>query len=445
MSGMRPRIGAALAATLMMLGMACSGALATTGAVRALQPTGAEIRISATAARGDELTPQVAFNATGGEYLVVWSDTRSSPAKIYGRLLAADGTALSGNFRITRPASTAFETTPDVAWNAARNEYLVVWGDEMASAERGRDIYGRRFRADGTAIGAEFRICGDGAKGHDFFPAVAWNPVNNRYLVVWQDARAYSTRNWDIYGRQVSALGKPLGLEDLRISRNSVLVDSIFVTYIEETAPDVAADTITGGYLVVWQDGLTPYQAGGYDIRGRKVAATGKTQGADFRVNRLSAAHQQSPAVAWNANDAQYLVVWQDGRNFATGDWDIYGRRIGGDGTRLGGDIRVTSQAPHGQYTPDAAFDPGSGRYLVVWEDWRNYAAREGDTFARRLAADGTRVGGEFRVSGNAAVKHEDDPAVAYGSALDQFLVVWSDWRWDGSRGQDIVGRRVTG
>ncbi|MCU0281466.1 MAG: hypothetical protein MUE66_06500, partial [Acidimicrobiia bacterium] len=346
--------------------------------------------------------------------------------------------------RISGPASTSHEVTPAVAWNGTRNEYLVVWADERDSGARGRDIYGRRLEATGAAIGGEFRICGDGATGHDFSPAVAWNQVTGRYLVVWQDARDIGTRNWDIYGRTITELGAPSG-DDLRISTNGMQTNSIFVTHIEEIAPDVAADTLSGGYLVVWQDGRHAPAADGYDIRARRVAAGGKNQGADFRVNRLAAAHQQSPALAWNEGDAEFLVVWQDGRNFATGGWDIFGRRVAADGTRPAGDVRVSARAPLGEYTPDVAFDPGSGQYLVVWEDWRDYGARTGDTFARRLDADGARVGGDFRVCAAAADENEDDPAVAYGSALDEFLVVWSDWRWDDSRGQEVLGRRVAG
>ncbi|MBN2114187.1 MAG: hypothetical protein JW785_08695 [Acidimicrobiia bacterium] len=442
MSVKAPYFGVVLVTTFVVLATAASAA--GIQPPRAAPVTGKEIRISPPPSLGDDVASQVAFNTTDEEYLVVWSDERSSPAKVYGRRLAADGTPRSGGFRISGPASTSHEFTPDVAWNATRNEYLVVWADERDAWSRGRDIYGRRLKATGAAIGDDFLISGDAAEGHDFSPAVAWNPATGRYLVVWQDSREFSNRNWDVYGRLITALGAPRG-NDFRISVDGVQGEFVFATAIEEIAPDVAADTLSGGFLVAWQDDRHAYAADGYDIRARRVTAGGKNRGTDFRVNRLAAGHQQSPAVAWNEGAAEFLVVWQDGRSFFTRCWDIFGRRVSADGTRPAGDIRVTSQAPEGQHTPDVAFDPGSGQYLVVWEDWRNYATRTGDTFARRLAADGARVGGEFRVCGPGAGENEDDPAVAYGSARDEFLVVWSDWRWDDSRGQEIVGRRVAG
>ncbi len=36
------------------------------------------------------------------------------------------------------------------------------------------------------------------------------------------------------------------------------------------------------------------------------------------------------PAVAWNSTGDEYLVVWTDGRNYATRNLDIYGRRVAG-------------------------------------------------------------------------------------------------------------------
>jgi hypothetical protein len=392
-------------------------------------PVGTDVRISGPTALADDDLPAVAHNPVNNQYLVVWSDYRAGNPKIYGRRLKADLTPIGSDFRISATASTLHETTPDVAWDATHNTYLVVWGDDR-NATRGRDIYGRLVKPNGTFLGPEFRISGKNALTNEFSPAVAWHPSSGVYLVVWEDGRNYASRDWDVYGRVVTADGKvPFG--EVRISGpNAKDYDGL---------ADVAAGT--GGFLVVWEDHRSFAAGKGVEIYARRLSTTGGLLGGDFRVNGFTGSSQVHAAVASNDKSNQYLVVWQDGRN---GSWNIYGRRVAADGTRLGGDIRMTAD-PAGQYHPDVAWNKKWNRYLVVWEDWRNYATTGGDTFARRVKADGTRIGGNFRVSGAGAVSHEDDTAVAYNQASNQFLVVWSDWRNRATRGDDIFGRRVTG
>ncbi|MCJ7726300.1 MAG: hypothetical protein MUP76_07950, partial [Acidimicrobiia bacterium] len=70
---------------------------------------------------------------------------------------------LGGDFRISGPAATTDESGPAVAHNPINNQYLVVWRDGRKEATRGFDIYGQRFAANGTRIGGNFRISGPAA------------------------------------------------------------------------------------------------------------------------------------------------------------------------------------------------------------------------------------------------------------------------------------------
>ncbi|MFH1329627.1 MAG: hypothetical protein ABIJ48_03055 [Actinomycetota bacterium] len=432
--------GAILSAAVALAALALPAAAAGEGndLGRVAQTMGNEVRFSGDMALGDDYNPAVAFNATAGEYLVVWSDGRDPLAyDIRGRRMSAAGATLGPDFRISGPKAVSHETWPDVAWNATRNEYLVVWGDDRATGARGRDIYGRRLAANGAPIGKDFRISGPAATGWEYSPSVAWNAVANQYLVVWEDARNYDTRSNDIYGRRVTALGTVTGGDIQICGPKATYWDSV---------PDVAARGDSGEYLVVWSDERNFATGKGVDIYGRRVSSGGAKLAADFRINKWAPATQKSPAVAWNGNATEYLVVWQDARSYGTRDYDIYGRHIDGDGARLGGDIKVAAES-HEQSTPDVASEPVSGRYLVAWVDYRMVPTRSTDVYARRIAAGGGGggVGGDFRVGGAAAINSEWYPAVTYGSTLDQFLVVWSDRRWYATRNLDIVGRRVKG
>jgi len=179
------------------------------------KPIGADFRISGPDAIFNEGSPAVAWNQTNNQYLVVWQDERNytttPTSDIYGRRVRANGKPSGGDFRISGSTATSWESEPAVAWNQTNNQYLVVWQDERDFATRGRDIYGRRVRANGKPSGGDFRITGPKVNSHEFTPAVAWNQTNNQYLVVWEDYRNWENSWSDIYGRRLRANGKPAG------------------------------------------------------------------------------------------------------------------------------------------------------------------------------------------------------------------------------------------
>jgi hypothetical protein len=235
--------------------------------------------------------------------------------------VAADGSRIGGDFRISGTKATGNDFYPAVAWKGTSNEYLVVWSDERNSATRGSDIYGRRVAADGSRIGGDVRISGTNAIDNEYDPAMAWNGTAGEYLVVWEDGRSVSTRGWDIFGRRVAADGSRIG-GDVRISGANAFGDDYF--------PAVAWGATSNQYLVVWDDSRS-VSTRGWDIFGRQVAADGSRIGTDFRVSGANATGSEATsAAAWNATANEYLVVWEDDRDTSTRGQDIYGRRLAG-------------------------------------------------------------------------------------------------------------------
>ena len=127
------------------------------------------------------------------------------------------------DFRISTQGGTGdadFDAQfPDIAYNSTSDEYLVVWHGDRVVGER--EIYGQRVDADGTLLGGAFRISDAGvdddtlrdaqnpavaynATTDEFDPAAAHNPDTGEYLVVWQDYRNLGHRSTDIYGQRVS-------------------------------------------------------------------------------------------------------------------------------------------------------------------------------------------------------------------------------------------------
>jgi len=397
-----------------------------------------DFRVSGDQATAGDYHPAVAWNATADEYLVVWEDGRNEAtrgADIYARRVRADGKAIGPDRRISGNRATADDHTPVVAWNAVDNEYLVVWEDGRNEAARGTDIYGRRVSADGRPIGGDRRISGLKATADDYKPAVAWNAVDNEYLVIWGDGRNEATRGWDVYGRRVGTDGKPVG-GDRRISGKNATEN--------DHTPAVAWNAAADDYLAVWQDQRN-WATGGWDVYGRRVGADGKPIGRDRRISGSKATvGEQDPAVAWNATADEYLVVWEDRRNEVTRGRDVYGRRVSADGKPVGGDRRISGKgATTDDDNPAVAWNAAANDYLVVWQDARNAATRKWDIYARAVGADGKPVGPDTLISGLNAFADEAYPAIACNQTAGQHLMVWTDWRNWPPRGSDIYGRRT--
>jgi hypothetical protein len=369
----------------------------------------------------------------GGFFVVlVLAILAAAPAAVGSETAAREGVGvprvLGPNLRISGPDASGYpagETAVAVAYNSVTGGYLVVWPDMRSSS---RTVYGRLVSASGSPVGADFLI---GSLA--FNPAVAFDSITNQFLVVWADN--WTTSRYDIYGQRVSAAGALVG--------GALRISGAAATY-GVGQPAAAFDSTTGEFLVVWRDGRN-WGDRGQDIYGQRVSAAGTAVGSNFRISGTAAvADDSEPTVAYGSTADEFLVAWEDARDLSTRQHDIYGRRVSGSGSPVGGDFRICGRrAVAFDMSPAAAYDPTTDQFLVVWEDMRKSATRGLDIRGRWLSAEGFPVGPDFRISGRSAIKDDSDPTVTYNSAADQLLVAWSDYR-DWERGYDIYGQRVS-
>lgn len=247
--------------------------------------------------------------------------------------------------------------------------YFITWASTIGG------VWGARVSHSGRLLGPGGIRISDGGSA----PAVAAGA--DEFLVVWQDA--------DIRGARVSASG--------------VLLDSagFQIDSAGGSAPAVAFDG--SNFLVVH---------GGNDLMGVLVSPSGQVLAQPIAIS-TAPGRQENPALEFDGAD--YLAVWQDLRSGAY--YDVYGARVTPAGTVLDPDGIPISSALNSQVLPALAFD--GVNYMVVWQDYRT-----GDFFiyGARVGTDGqVRDTSGFAIATTAI--YQRYPAVAFGESL--FVVTW--------------------
>ena len=231
----------------------------------------------------------------------------------------------------------------------------------------------------------------------------------DEYIVTWQDRR--SGTDYDIFAVILNSYrGEP-------VSTEIHVCDSVD----DQCVPSVAYNSVSDEYLIVWEDRRSGTD---YDIFAQLLDGDGGFILANFAVSSVIGRDERAPRVVYNDVVDDYLVVWDE--ESASGDTDIMGQILDGDGTPIGSAFVICDYSGN-QQSPAVAFNSTSDEYLIVWMDFRYYSF-ESDVFGQVIDKNGALVGGDFDV--NADSGDQDFPAVAYNPDRDTYLVVWEDWRY---------------
>jgi hypothetical protein len=362
-----------------------------------------------------------------------------------------------------------------VAYNSNADEYLVVWmGDDGSGAQVDDEfeIYGQRLDAlTGAEVGPnDFRISDMGPDGDANFqgriPAVAYNPNANEYLVVWTGGERSAESafgDFEVYGQRIDAItGAEVGPNDFRISGMGPDGNADHLTaFFAEVVYNANADE----YLVVWMgdDGSGAPAFGDSEIYGQRLdGSTGAEVGPnDFRISDMgpdgdSSFFALSPALAYNSNADEYLVVWWGHDSDQTRR--IHGQRLDGStGAEIGiNDFRITDEFFQADF-PAVAYNASADEYLVVWggggpggpgtdPEWEIYGQRLDGSTGAEIGFDDLRIS-DMGPDGTTNVGAEK-PAVTYNPSADEYLVVWNGDADTGSvydGESEIYGQRLDG
>jgi hypothetical protein len=156
----------------------------------------------------------------------------------------------------------------------------------------------------------------------------------------------------------------------------------------------------------------------------------GPETGVDEPIPGAGAGRQILPDLAFDGTS--FLVVWSDYRSGAS--WDVYGARVGEDGTVLDAAAIAITTAAKDQQSPQVAFD--GANFLVVWTDYRNGTVP--DVYGARVSPGGTVLDANG-IPIATGTSYQGGPAVAFAGG--SHLVVWDD-----NRGgtYDVYGARVS-
>ncbi len=352
--------------------------------------------------------PKLAFG--GGNYLVIWEDTRNAPAShsnVYGARVSPSGAVLD-------PAG--INLTPTNAWRSGYDlafdgtNYLLAYGETPNS---GGTIAGRaRFITQaGTLVGTAAFPISTVATGQSYFH-LSFDGTN--YLATWYQSGA------DVYGGRISTAGALLdgpgflilggtgsqvvwsqtfdgtnhwlGVEDslatgvadsklVRVAPSGAVLDPSGTLLMggadEQIAPALAArpGQIFAAVTSAWRSG------GSARVWGMRVSSSGTVLDTPILLSR-GANGQTAPAVAYDGT--QHLVAWEDDRNGSDAGVDLYAIRIGASGAPIEPSAFPLTSAPSWQMGPTLA-SHGSG-FMAAWLDARHGS---GELFAARVSSTG--------------------------------------------------------
>jgi hypothetical protein len=245
--------------------------------------TGEVLVSSAGVASGE---PRIAV-APNGSFIVTWTSfSHGDPdGGIFAQLVNANGT-LAGTEIHVNTSTLKYQGGPNPAFRPD-GSFLVMWHSEVGSELA---LLGRRFAANGSAAGSEFRING---AGRALYPALAVDP-SDATVVAWKNHTGSGVES--IRARRLAADDTLLGTEII-VGQGLTPLDF---------EPDVAFGA-EARFVIAW---TTSQETDGSGIGAQAFHADGTRFGPEYVLNQQVAQPQTRPVLAGTGAEAVF-AVWQ--------------------------------------------------------------------------------------------------------------------------------------
>lgn len=338
-----------------------------------------ETRLSSS---GPATAPSLAW--AGDAWAVAWQDSRDGNDEIYFARADVDGTLLGSELRLTNDGASS--VAPRLVWTGS--EHAVAYQDDRSGSTA---AYLASVDATGQSIVLDLLVWqGTGAPRE---PAIAWDPTEARYLLVWDDFR---DNGYKLHSGVVSASGTaPSGEIRLTDAGGDALRPALAYAELE--------------HGIAWQDS----RDGNQEIYFARADPDGYRIGGESRVTEAAGAGTEASLVF---DGAGYAVAWSDDRQ---GQPQIYFARLSQGGVKLGAELAVSSpEAP--ARSPSLAWD--GERYSVAMQQGEGSS---GVIVLARLSSDGGLLSEPVPIAGGSAGAAR--PALAWSGST--WAVAWQEAR----------------
>jgi hypothetical protein len=296
---------------------------------------------------------------------------------VFARQFARDGTPLGGDFQVNT-YTTHYQGSPSVAMSQS-GDFVVVWHssypfDTGPQDGSGYGVFGRQFAASGVPLGDEFQV-NTYTPGNQSIPAVA-AAANGDFTVVWNSVDGNAI---GIFGRRFDADGSPRG-DDFRINSYTPGPQSFPTIGAARDGDFVVA--WTGQGVPPGQDGsFAGIFAQRFNQRGQRRGAeflvNTYTTGSQATAC-LSANPEGDFVVTWRSDAGSPFGSGQDGSSSG-----VFGQWFDADGGRRGQEFQVNTYTTGSQSAGCPAALP-SGDFVVTWQSYLQDGSSSG-VFGRRF------------------------------------------------------------
>lgn len=313
-------------------------------------------------------------------------------------------------------SKTALSLVPDNGGGV-----YAVWRDARGSG----DIYAQRYSSSAVrqwTVGG-LPVCNNvGAQSNP----VATRSASGLPIVAWTDMR---NGDADLYAQAINTDGSGVWAFNgvPIVVQNGSAQDSVTVTADEQ-----------GGAVFVWQDWRNSGTTG-VDLYAQRLTSAGAVSWTGTPTGALvsnAAGNASAPKVVLLGS--WFFTVWEEDRGLGTGH-DIYAQHLtsfGGSGG-LGNGV-VVCNASGDQLHPCVTAD-GLGGVIVAWDDARNLATTNTDIYVQRMGSGGIAQWSANGVTVCTAIEAQANPHIC-SDAANGAIIGWCDNRTGFS---DVYARRV--
>lgn len=379
--------------------------------------------IPVSTATGDQGFAQVGYDPNLDRYLVVWEDNRMGNANtdIYGRLLGGDGSPLGENFPICTAENSQY--WPHLDFDPVLNRYLVVFEDWRKGPKNG-DIRGVFVTSDGLLADApaseadhSFSI-----SSHDssiYTCSVAFNYNENVFLAVWGDYR--NKKPTDRYSAGVDVFGQIILADGTLANPSDPAVNFPVLAdeWLQESVADVTYNPFVNEFMVVCGIDIGQVLGQRVDHLGRLVDKNGTVMLA--KAGGSPSAFVVSPVFQNGPDDLQAKV--QSRSEYAQGLRKTAAQ--GNENLVIWKGI-LPPRTDNDIYGQRIGFEAAGQTYKII------YLNRDGVQ---------TETPSIFPISVQEGMVRVMD--LAYGNQDDEFLVAWGDPRKNAYPDLDLYVQRL--